>query len=105
MATGSRPRRVAVLGRVLAIIGILVCGVVGYWRYASYVPPFRPELPPMPSPNGYVRAEQLVAQLYAKVPQSGLLRYQWLSGSLNQRRSQLAPVRPILNQVRATFHS
>jgi hypothetical protein len=90
------------IGGIVATILIVVASVVGYWEYASYVPPFQPQLPPMPSPNGYVIASQALARLdqlhRPPVPRT------WPNGSPAELRAQLAVVRPILKQVRAALH-
>jgi hypothetical protein len=56
----------------------------------------------MPQPNGYEKAERLVVDLSQKIPESVYKR--WPDGaSTEQLRNQLAPIRPILQEVRATF--
>src|SRR5438445_13668191 len=85
----------------MATILIVVASIAGYWEYVSYVPSFRPRLPPMRSPNGYVIASRAVAQL-DKVRRPPKPRT-WPGGSPAEMRAQLAVARPILQQVRAAF--
>jgi hypothetical protein len=79
----------------------VVVSVIGCWEYVSYVPPFQPQLQPMPSPNGFMMASHALAQLdqlrRPPVPRT------WPNGSPAVLRAQLAVVRPILKQVRASF--
>jgi hypothetical protein len=89
-----------VLAAVIAIVGSLGLAAIGYWRYATSVPPFTPHLPPMPQPNGYELAAQAVARL------AGARRKatdHWPHGTPEQLRAQLAPVRPMLDEVRSCF--
>jgi hypothetical protein len=89
---------------LLAAIGIacaLGLGVVGYWNYATSVPPFTPQLPPLPKPNGYERAATAAARASrAKRPP---YPPRWPNGTQAELRAQLAPVRPILDEIRSTF--
>jgi hypothetical protein len=89
---------IAPLLGVFGLVFVLAAGLWGYAYWANSVPPFRPKLPPMPSPNGYERAMVLAAQL-VRPPQLT----NWPNGSPAQLRHALRPVRPVLDQVRATF--
>jgi hypothetical protein len=90
-----------VVAAVIAIVCSLGLGLVGYWQYATSVPPFRPQLPPMPQPNGYELAAQAVAQLAgARRPKAP---DHWPKGTPEELRAQLAPIRPMLDQVRSSF--
>jgi hypothetical protein len=90
-----------VLVAAVATAGVLGLGIVGYWTYATSVPPFMPQLPPLPKPNGYVRA----AKAAVRLSQASRLPYpfRWPSGTQAELRAQLAPVRPILDEIRETF--
>jgi hypothetical protein len=84
-----------------AIICSLGLGIVGYWRYATSVAPFMPQLPPMPKPNGFERAVKAARGLpWAKYTAR---RSGWLKGTPMELRAQLTSIRPILDEVRATF--
>jgi hypothetical protein len=89
---------------IIALVAIpcaLCLGAVGYWRYVDSVPTFTPQLPPMPRPNGYEMATKAVARLAGarrpKVPDH------WPKVTPEQLRAQLAPVRPMLDEVRSYF--
>src|SRR5438445_771231 len=84
--------RKIVLEGLLGIACILIAVVIGGWQYIIYVPPFHPQLPPMPQPNGYEKAERLVVDLSQKIPESVYKR--WPDGaSTEQLHNQLAPIR------------
>jgi hypothetical protein len=86
---------------LVAILGVLCLGAVGYWRYVNGVPPFTPQLPPMPRPNGYELAAKAAA------PVSQMLRpAERLGGPETmplQWQAVLVRVRPALDAVRAAF--
>jgi hypothetical protein len=85
----------------IGIVCALALGVVGYWKYATGVPPFTPQLPPLPKPNGYERAAKAAGRLWrAKGPR---LPARWPNGTQAELHAQLAPLRPVLDEIRATF--
>jgi hypothetical protein len=96
----SRSGWLTVLAAVIGIIGALGLGVGGYWRYANSLPPFRPPLPSLPRPNGYDVALKAVDRLAARHPE---FPHDWPKVAPEQLRTLLAPVRPLLNQVRSSF--
>jgi hypothetical protein len=89
---------------LMAGIG-LVCalglGAVGYWKYATSVPPFVPPLSPMPKPNGYERAINAVNR-FSQLPRPPTTAH-WPKGTPEQLRAQVGLVRPVLDDVRASF--
>jgi hypothetical protein len=89
---------------VVAVIGIMCSlglGFLGYWKYATSVPPFKPQLPPMPRPNGYERAAKAAERRSrAKHPP---YPPRWPNGTQAELRAQLAPIRPILDEIREAF--
>jgi hypothetical protein len=86
---------------LVAILGVLCLGAVGYWRYVNGVPPFTPQLPPMPRPNGYELAAKAAA------PVSQMLRPAERLGGPEKMPLQwhavLVRVHPALDKVRAAF--
>jgi hypothetical protein len=85
---------------VAGVVGIIVTLAVGLWGYAYWANsllPYRPQLPPMPQPNGYEQATLLAARL-AK-PQLA----NWPRGSPAEIRPLVDAARPTLDQIRATF--
>jgi hypothetical protein len=89
---------------ITAVAVLLVLGAYAYCRYAAYVPTFAPQLPPMPEPNGYVRAEQAVLRLSRgdqlrrpTIPKS------WPNGAPAELGAQVTALRPVLDEVRAAF--
>lgn len=90
-----------VLVAVIATVGSLGLGLVGYWKYAMSVPPFTPHSPSMPKPNGYEQAVTEVNWLLQSQRPPTAAR--WLKGTRDQVRAQLARVRPILDDVRGSF--
>jgi hypothetical protein len=94
------PRRswgIVVLG-VFGVIITLMAALWGYAYWANSLPPFRPRLPPMPSPNGYERALALAARL-PRPPQGT----DWPYGAPTAIRPFMDAARPSLDQIRATF--
>lgn len=103
MPSSSRSE-VPFFAAVIAAAVLLLLGAYAYWRYASYVPTFAPQLPPVPKRNGYVRAEQAVLRL----ARGDLLRRPavprgWPNGTPAELRAQVIVLRPVLDEVRAAF--
>jgi hypothetical protein len=101
MKQASRSGWLIVLLAAIGFVCALGLGVVGYWRYAASVPPFKPQLPPMPKPNGYERAAKAAGRLSRAIHPP--YPPHWPSGMPAELRAQLAPVRSILDEIRATF--
>jgi hypothetical protein len=91
---------IVVISAVVAILCVLCLGAMGYWRYANSLPPFRPPLPPLPRPNGYDVALRAVDRLAARQPK---FPDDWPNVAPEQLRTQLAPIRPMLDQMRSSF--
>jgi hypothetical protein len=79
---------------------VLLLGLWGYDYWANDVPPYRPPLPVMPSPNGYDRAAALTARLPSEP--TGMLP-RWPDGTPQQLRLVVQPVLPTLDAIHATF--
>jgi hypothetical protein len=107
----SHSRWGVIFAGVFGVVGILLISTVSYWRYVNSVPPFTPQLPPMPNPNGYTQAEQALSLLPA--PNRLWPAQEWLKGTPatsnrsygtpEQLQVSLVSKRPILDRVRATF--
>jgi hypothetical protein len=101
MKRSSRSGWLIVLVAAIGIVSALALGIVGYWQYATSVPPFKPQLPPMPRPNGYERAAKAAERRSsAKHPP---YPPRWPNGTQAELRAQLAPIRPILDEIREAF--
>jgi hypothetical protein len=101
MKRASRNGWLIVVLAAVGIVSALGLGVVGYWQYATSVPSFNPQLPPLPKPNGYVRAAKAAERMSrAERPRFPM---RWPNGTQAEIRAQLIPVRPILDEIRATL--
>jgi hypothetical protein len=92
--------RWVILGGAAAIACVLILSAAGYWHYVNSVPRFDPQLPSLPQPNGYERAESAARQLLQvrrPMPKS------WPRGTPEEIRTALEPVYPILDEVRAAY--
>jgi hypothetical protein len=101
MRRASRSGWLIVLVAAIATVCVLGLGIIGYWTYATSVPAFRPQLPPMPKPNGHERAA-MAARRLSRAKRS-VRPPRWLNGTPMELRAQIAPIRPILDEIRATF--
>src|SRR5437867_4259046 len=99
-----------IIGGLLAMAVLLGVSAAAGWRYINDVPPFAPQLPPMPVPNGYDRAEKVLnsgssligtwnplARSRRTVPPN------WPHGTAEQLQAALVPERSKMNQVRAAM--
>jgi hypothetical protein len=86
---------------VVATLGVLCLGAVGYWRYVTSVPPFTPPSPAMPKLNGY----EVAAKAARAVTEMALLRKlpDPRDDATDDFRALLVPVRPILVKLRTTL--
>jgi hypothetical protein len=86
---------------VVAIPCVLCLGAFGYWWYVNSVPPFTPRLPPLPRPNGYDRAWKAIVPLipFSRQP----VPDRWPDGTPAELRARLVTLRPLLDEVRASF--
>ncbi|MFN3648182.1 MAG: hypothetical protein ACK47B_01275 [Armatimonadota bacterium] len=87
-------------GGLFGLLLALLVGGFGYWQYAAAVPEFR--LPPdtLPAPRGYLQgraASQELLRSRSRVPNT------WPNGSTTELEAAVAPVRPALQRLRASF--
>ena len=101
MKQPSRHRWAIILTVVVAALGIVIGSTLGYWRYASYIPPFQAQVPPMPERNGYFVATKALSRL-SQVHRPPVPK-RWPSGTPDELRAQLRPLEPIMAQVRAAL--
>jgi hypothetical protein len=92
------PRWLIILAGVLGIVSILAGVAIAGWKYINFVPLFRPPLPSMPEPNGYIKARAAVFPL--RKADAGNI---WPGGAPESLRPQIGSIRPILNKVRSAL--
>src|SRR5947209_4576122 len=63
MKQPDRNRWRITLAATIATVGVLIGGATAYWQYVNYLPPFRPQLSKLPSPNGYLQAARILEGL------------------------------------------
>lgn len=110
-----------ILPCMVAIPLVLAAGVIGYWHYLTWLPPYHPEAPVMPEPNG--RAVALAALSRYRYSGDGSttnastatatptepivnrppIPVGWLNVLSDQLQAQLIPMRPILDDVRTSL--
>ena len=101
--SSSRRRGVLIaIGSGMTLVILLVAGGIGYWEWATSVPPYQPALPPLPNPNGRDLASRALAAPTPRVmTPASFIGFPNLPPS--QLRPYLAPRRARLDAVRASF--
>lgn len=94
-------RWMIITGACLSLVVIVILGLVGYRQYVLAVPPFTPQLPAMPQPNGFDRAEAAIRRQFpqGRVP----VPVGWPQPNPRELRPQWRKVAPLLDELRSTF--
>ena len=108
----TRGRRMAVVASLLLLV-VLFLLPPALWGVINYVPPFRPDLPPLPSPNGYEVASNALRRMgkpgnlrenvWRVRPGNHPVQERWQGASLPGLEAALRKRRSTLATVRAAF--